>query len=202
MWTRIDEERRLCELWLKDPLINPDTGHPIDRNGPTYNNWIERCKKLGMKHRPLATREMTWRKCEAWRENPSLNPDSGRKIKIGGKIYKEIQKQCNIINKEIKLEGDYYIPDKSGLVPTIIYRSTIYVVRKLNNRKVWGPLNKPAKNIRLRYYKDTWDYRYNHYKPIFQQEPKRPDSKIKKRAIKKTENPKYVVDGIINLFIE
>lgn len=197
MWTRLDEERRLCESWLKDPLINPETGHPIDRNGPTFNKWMERCKALGIKHRPVATREMTWRKCEEWRRNPSINPDSGRKIEIGGPTYKQIKKQCKLINKEIKLSGEYYIPDRNGLVPTILWRSTIYVVRSLDGRKVWGPLNKPAKNVKLRYYKDTWDYRYNHYKPIFQKEPPRPTAR-RVRTTKKTEDPKYAVDKLLN----
>ena len=213
-WSRIDEEKRLCMLWLQEPLVNPETGHPIDRNGPTFNMWRERCKNAGIKNRPTPTNTMTWRKCQEWYKNPDINPDSGRKINRNGPTYKWIEQQCKCIEeKELVLEGDYYVPDKKGMVPCVLFRGTLYVVRTFAGRKVWGPLNKPAKGVKLYYYADTWDYHYNHYKPIFiggaPPPPRRANPKPKPKNkwlnITKTEqpkeNPKYVVDNIVDLFI-
>ena len=209
-WTSIDEERRLCNLWLNEPLINPETGHSISRNGPTFNSWKKRCKKLNLRACPRATKKMTWSKCQEWRKNPTINPDSGFKIKRGGETYKWIESQCKLIEKQgVVLEGTYFIPDTKGMVPCVKSRSTWYVLRKYNNRQVWGPLNKPAKNVKLVYYKDTWDYTYNHYRPIYisGKAPKRigsppqlPPQRRKKPKQPKSD-PKYIVDNIVDLFI-
>lgn len=202
-WSQLNEEQRLCALWLKEPLINPETGHSIDRNGPTYIVWRQRCKDVGMVSRPQATGVMTWRKCQEWKRNPTINPDTGRKINEDGKTYKMIEQQCRVIEeKELTLEGDYYLPDSRGMIPCIIYREGRYVVRRYEGRRVWGSLNKPAKNIKLCYYKDTWDYHNNHYRPVFiDSEPIRPVPKARQK--KKTENkePKHVVDTFLDLFI-
>jgi len=32
--------------------------------------------------------------CTEWRKNPSINPKTGRKIKIDGKVYNELKKKC------------------------------------------------------------------------------------------------------------
>ena len=203
-WTKTNEEQRLCSLWLQEPLINPETGHSIRRNGPTFNSWKERCKSVNMQSRPLATKQMTWRKCQEWQRNPMVNPDTGRKIARGGATYKWIKKECQLIDDpKLTLEGEYYIPDQKGMVPAVLYRGTWYVIRTHQGRKVWGPLNKPAKKIKLRYYADTWDYHYNHYKPIYigRPAPKRVAPIKKTRKQKPPPNPKYVVDDIINLFI-
>ena len=212
-WTSTDELKRLCEIWLKDPLVNPQTGHNIDRNGPTFIFWKEKCKELGLRSRPLATKEITWRKCQEWKSNPEINPDTGKKIKIGGRTYKWLEKQCKLITeKEIKLLGEYYLPDKNGMVPCILSNKIVYITRDYDNRKVWGPLNKPAKNIKLQYFKDTWDYKNNYYKPIFlDNEPSNKVSKNKKiekktkyniLTKKKNKETKYIVDNILDLFMD
>nr|QBK87135.1 MAG: 2-cysteine adaptor domain protein [Marseillevirus LCMAC201] len=217
-WSRVDEDKRLCNKWLQEPLVNPATGHPIERNGPTFNAWKERCKNAGLQYRPIATKTMSWRKCQEWKCRSNINPDTGRKITKDGPTYKWIKMQCKLIEeKELVLEGDYYLPDQKGMVPCILCRDTWYVLRRFNGRKVWGPLNKPVKNIRLCYYMDTWDYRYNHYKPIFiGNTPKRvvnkriPANKVKsdwlntftKETTRNPKKPKYVLDKIIDLFID
>ena len=61
-FTRIDEEKRLCQAWLDEPLINPSTGMPIERKGPTYQFWQGKCTRLGMSDKPPSTGKMTWRK--------------------------------------------------------------------------------------------------------------------------------------------
>jgi hypothetical protein len=218
-WSKRDELKRLCEEWLREPLVNPETGHPIERNGPTYQRWQKKCKELGIKHRPAATKELTWRKCQEWRRDPTINPDTGRKIQRDGPTYKWLETQCRLITeKEIELIGDYYPPDTRGMVPAVTWRGTIYIVRRCNGkeRKVWGPLNKPAKDIKMRYYADTWDYTYKHYRPVFiGGTPSRPrQASIKKSATstssisekilseRKTEkNPKYMVDKVIDCFV-
>lgn len=168
VWSKTDEEKRLCKEWLKEPLINPETGLAIKRNGPTFMYWKEKCKKLRLGSRPVATGELSYRKCQEWRRNKKINPDTGREIKIGGTKYKWLEKTCRqITEKEIKLEGEYHIPDSRGMVPCVRYAGTWYVTRKLGSRKVWGPQNKPARAVKLCYYADTWDYHYNHYKPVF-----------------------------------
>ena len=165
-WNRIyAEERRKCELWLQDPLTNPDTGRSIERNGPTFKSWCNRCKGIG---KPVATRQMTWSKCQEWRRNPTINPETGRQIVKNGKLYRQIEKQCKgITEKPVELLGEYYKPDRHGIVPTVLYRQRYYIVRKYNGRKIWGPLNKPAYSIILHFYKDTWDYKYSTYRPIY-----------------------------------
>ena len=221
-WSRINEEKRLCELWLQEPLVNTQTGYPIERDGPTFNAWKERCKNAGLKYRPIATKTMTWRKCQEWKRYPNINPDTGRKRINDGPTYKWIKTQCKLIEeKEIFLEGDYYLPDQNGMVPCILYRDTWYVLRRCEERKVWGPLNKPAKNVKLCYYTDNWDYHYNHYKPVFIDgpPPKRVVDKrkpLRKRTVNNNDwlsntfiketaqsnaNPKSVVDNIVDLFI-
>ena len=104
------------------------------------------------------------------------------------------------------------------MVPCVLWRGTWYIVRKFNDRKVWGPLNKLAKNIKLCYYADTWDFHYNHYHPIFvgQTPPKRiidkrpPKKKYQQKDwLTKTfvdkphrrEPPKHIVDNVVDLFI-
>lgn len=222
MWTKTDEEKRLCETWLLDPLINPETGYPIERNGPTWKEWGMRCKRIGLSGRPKATREMTWQKCQEWYRDQTVNPDSGCKIKVGGPTWKRIQRQCKGMEKTIDLPGDYYIPDKLGMVPTVKWRGHYYVIRKHNGHKIWGPLNKPAKGVTLTYYTNTWDFNHNHYRPIFRQGPPRPPSGVIPRSHTRTDthsrqvdpgiilnsrptdrsnSPKYVVDDIIDMFI-
>jgi len=224
-WSETDEEKRLCNEWLRDPLINPKTGHPIERGGPTYTFWLQKCKQYNIK-KPKATGEITWRKCQAWLKNKEINPDTGRKIKIGGPKYKWLENECkkNDGDKPINLLGEYYIPDSKGFVPTIKKGESIYVVRKYDGRKVWGPLNKPCKGIELRYYKDTWDYKYNHYKPIFIggsiKKPKQSSTHSKYNnthskynnntntkynnthsKYNNKNNSKHIVDSILNLFM-
>lgn len=219
MWTRADEERRLCNQWLADPLLNPDTGLPIDRDGPKFMEWKQRCIELGLQGNPKATRSMTWRKCQAWRKNPAVNPDTGREIKKDGPTWRWLEKECKCVEKTIDLLGDYFLPDSRGLVPCVVAQNTAYVVRLFEGRKVWGPLNKPARAVKLCYYADSWDYRKNYYKPIFIDGPAPPRppvnmvaqrrrqqeqvlySILKPKKPRKGHNPKKIVDTIVDLFI-
>lgn len=204
IFTKKDEENRLCLEWLKDPLMNPETGRPIEKDGPKYNEFKARCRKLGISDRPVATGVMTWRKCQEWRRSPGINPETGRKLAINGDKYKSIEKQCSSIEKELhmKLLGEYPKPDKYGLVPAHLENSIFYIIRNYQSRPVYGPLNRFSNKICNIYFKDTWDYKYNHYRPVFigMKEPERQNIP---RNLSKTkhEDPKYVVDKILNLFM-
>lgn len=205
-WNKRKEEIRLCEEWLKDPLVNPKTGRPIERGGPKYQEWEHRCKKLGLSHRPVATGKMTWRKCQEFRKNPHVNPETGRKITPGSPTWKKIYKQCKCIEQKGHREtilGEYPVPDKNGLVPAKRVKNSYYIVRYHESRPVYGTLNKYADNAVQVYFKDTWDYLNGRYKPIFRNgEPQRPVYLPAISKIKKTkENPKRAVDGFLNIFM-
>lgn len=194
-YSKQDEEKRLCNEWLKDPLTNPKTGMPIELKGPTYKEWQERCKKLGLGYKPVKTKEFTFRKCSEWRKAPHINPETGKQITVGGTLYKRIEKACkSVTEKQVKLLGVYFIPDSSGLVPAVQVGSNVYIVRHSSGQiksgcieplsvatadhLVYGPLNSLTyKNrTKLIYFKDTWDYRQGYYRPVFRgiSEPKRP----------------------------
>lgn len=198
-YTKEDEERRLCNEWLKDPLTNPKTGMAIEIKGPTYKSWQQQCKKLGMSTKPVKSKEFTFRKCAEWRKTPHINPETGKQITIGGTLYKRIEKACkNVTEKKIQLLGTYFPPDSSGMVPIVKTNNGInYIIRHSSNGQiksgcidslatatadhlVYGPLNSftTKSQTKLVYFKDTWDYRQGHYRPIFKgtSEPKRPNN--------------------------
>lgn len=208
-WSKLDQEKKLCREWLQEPLVNPETGRTIERNGPTFNNWKKRCKAVGLGARPTATKTMSWSKCQEWRKNPTINPDTGRKIQVGGPKYQWIEKQCQLITEpDCKLQGNYFRPDKKGMVPCVNCKGVYYVVRKTEYNQVWGPLNKPTRNIKLHFYTHTWDYQHGHYRPVFiGYKPKPPRQAtqpiLKQRPVRHTpakKNPKYAVDGVLKLF--
>jgi len=212
-WTKSDEEKRLCLLWLEEPLINPETGCKIIRNGPTFKEWLWRCQQRGITSKPKATHKLSWNKCQLWKQNPDINPDTGRKIKVNSTTYKWLEKECGKIKeKPDKFLGEWYVPDNNGLVPCVNNNNTFYVIRLLKQdnivRKVWGPLNKPVQKIWLIYFKDTWDYKNGLYCPIFLNiEPTRPFSNHKTIFHQnihelETKNPKKITDELFNLFVK
>ena len=204
-WSKQDEEKRLCLEWLKEPLINPQTGYPIERNGPTFKLCQKKCKLYGLEHKPKPTGELTWRKYQEWKQNKGVNPETGRKIKVDGPTFKKIVKKIKTQppEKTVKLEGTYFLPDTKGYVPCVRYLDSWYILRKWDSRKVWGPLNKPAKDVKIVYYKSTWDYHNNHYKPVFigGSPPKPPvvNSRVQKIVQPKQSDPKKLIDKIFNL---
>lgn len=201
-WDRKKEQKRLCNEWLKDPLVNPETGRAIEKDGPTYNYYKSLCRKLKVANKPVATGKMTWRKCQEWEKNPGINPETGRRLTPGSPTYKKIEKQCKCIQKEKKLLGEYPRPDYKGMVPCKLDLGIYYSLRKHEGRWVYGPQNLYCSKIKnLCYFKDTWDYRYNHYRPIFLgiKEPDRP--KISKIDSKEKQDPKYIVDKILDIFL-
>lgn len=207
-WNSEKEAKRLCEEWLKDPLVNPKTGRPIERDGPIYKKWEEKCKKLGLSHRPVATKKMTWRKCQEFKKDPHTNPETGRKITPGSPTWRSIYKQCKNIEKEFNILGEYPKPESNGLVAVKKVNDHYYIIRSYEGRPVYGPLNKYAENSIFKvYFKDTWDYINDHYKPIFVngREPPEPRQSLLTGTSKtdpKKRDPKKIVDSFFNVFMD
>lgn len=171
-WNQEKEIKKKCNEWISNPLKNPETGMPIKRNGPTFFFWKKKCIEYGIKpaiKSPSRGGKMSFESCRMWKENPTINPITNRKIKMGGDLYKKIEKQCkNISNPGIILLGEYVAPNDKGLVPCKNDSDTFYILRKYENRNVYGPLNKYFRSATTWiYFKDTWDYRNGHYKPVF-----------------------------------
>jgi len=212
VFTHTDEAKRLCREWLKDPLVNPKTGMPIARNGPTYKKMIAECKRLGMPTKPAKNTEkkLSARMCGIWRKTPHLNPETGREIQVGGSMYKKIERMCKgVYEKQPVLEGKYYVPDKKGYVPAIKTRGSYYIIRKVDDHVVYSPLNtliSKSKSV-LVYYQDTWDYHQGYYRPIFEGgAPPRPRgcshaSANPKNRPKPAQDPKYKVDKLLGFFM-
>lgn len=202
-FTHTHEERRLCNEWLKDPLVNPRTGMPIELKGPTYVFWQQKCKQLGLSYKPIRTKELSYRKCQEWRKAPHINPETGKQIMVGGTLYKSIERRCkNVTEKPVQLQGAYYPPDRQGLVPAVRSSTGVwYIVRYVQDsasstststsvssqtpetvRLVYGSLNALTyrNRTKLVYFKNTWDYRQGYYRPLFTggREPPPPVSNV------------------------
>lgn len=166
-WNSIKEDEKLCEIFKKNPLINPLTGRQIEFGGPTFKEWENKCgktKKTGI---------VTYEKCKAFNKNPNINPETGREISKNGTIYKYWNKHCKNLTKNNELIGEYYHPNNKGLVPVKIHDSKKYIIRIdiSQNRRVWGPLNLgivSSSEIKFVHFMETWDYKNNKYIPICQ----------------------------------
>lgn len=215
-WNVTKEKKRMCELWLSNPLQNPETGLKIKRNGPTFMEWKTKCKELGFNNRPLSPGkggQMSYDSCQEWNKNKLINPITGRKIIRGGRIYTKIEKACTNMKEKIHIiEGEYFIPNNKGLVPCKKDGNVFYILRRINtipglagrSRYVYGPLNKYFRSCTTWvYFKDTWDYHLGHYKPIFinKKEPvkKIPLGRVQGFGGKETNDG--IVDKIIDYFI-
>jgi len=98
-------ERRLCDIWLENKTINPETGRTIQRDKGVYNKYARMCvaskeypikakgksnDKSKDKNKPLSEKDM----CRKWLLDRNTNPTTGRKIKTDGPMYSKISKQC------------------------------------------------------------------------------------------------------------
>lgn len=186
-WNIIKEEEKLCEIFKKNPLINPLTGREIEYGGPTFKEWEKKCGKI------KKTGIVTYEKCKAFNKNPNINPETGREISKNGTIYKYWNTQCKNLTKNNELIGEYFHPNNKGFVPVKIHDYKKYIIRldkETNNgmRRVWGPLNlgiTTSSEIKFAHFTETWDYQNKKYVPIFQtEEYKKEYNKNKKEYIK------------------
>lgn len=165
------EKKIMCMKWLEDPLVNPETGKIIKKNGETYNKWKNLCLEMGIK--PEKPSEMTKGIYKNFKHNDGVNPITGRKIKKDGPTYKKLQQQSQKFVYTEKLDGEYYIPDADGYVPVVISKGRLYAMRLVTADKgdynVYGPNNRlTVSQIKtIVHYTQTWDYKNNKYKPVF-----------------------------------
>jgi hypothetical protein len=91
-------KKDICDKWLKNKTINPETSRKIKENGPIYKKLQKKCSL-----NPLNQKEI----CDKWLKNKTINPETSRKIKENGVVFKELQKKCKDkliepINSEIR----------------------------------------------------------------------------------------------------
>jgi hypothetical protein len=75
-------QKEICDKWLKNKTINPETSRKIKENGPAYKKLLKKCS--------LNPNDI----CDKWLKNKNINPETLRKIKENGPVYKKLQKKC------------------------------------------------------------------------------------------------------------
>jgi hypothetical protein len=81
-------KKEICDKWLKNKTINPETSRKIKENGTIYKKLQKKCSLNPLK--PLNQQEI----CDKWLKNKTINPATSRKIKENGPVFKELQKKC------------------------------------------------------------------------------------------------------------
>jgi hypothetical protein len=114
--TRVDrheiERQTICEEWLKDLTINPRTKRQIKVGGPVYKKLQQECRIKDPAPAPSSSRinpqhdNQDISVCEKWLKDPSINPRTNRKIKVGGPIYKKLEVECVTISPAVRVPGD------------------------------------------------------------------------------------------------
>jgi 2-cysteine adaptor domain len=88
---------RECLAWMRNPLVNPDTGRKITADGPTYKKWVKKCNIYQCSteelHRSKSPQYIS-PECERWFLDPLVNPYTRRKIKRSGPTYQKLRKEC------------------------------------------------------------------------------------------------------------
>ena len=85
----------ICDKWLLNKNINPETLRKIKENGEVYKKLEKKCS-LNQKEKPK--KEI----CDKWLLDKTVNPITLRKIKENGEIYKKLEKLCSLNQKEKK----------------------------------------------------------------------------------------------------
>ena len=154
----------VCELWLKNPLINPLTNTGIQEGKGTYNILKKACMDLGiidkkmrridkkkndvpkdlkrvMKNTKNVKRHLkripTDEECEQWRRNKLKNPLTKTKIVKDGELYKELQEICNGTPDKSKSISPKpkIIPSKIPSPPKQILKIPPKIIKKPENIK-------------------------------------------------------------------
>ena len=99
--------KNICDEWLNNPNINPETGKSIKKNGPIYKKSLKLCNEKKSKSTSKSDKSSnvstkTKRLSSDWLNNPSINPETGRKIKIDGPKFKYFKSLCMNMDKKIK----------------------------------------------------------------------------------------------------
>ena len=106
-------KKEICDKWLKDKTINPQTSRKIKENGAVYK---ELQKKCSLNQKPKTKVKLSKEElCDKWLKNKNINPQTSRKIKENGAVYKELQKRCSLNQKSIS--SDISSIKKSDISP-------------------------------------------------------------------------------------
>ena len=90
-------QKEICDKWLLNKNINPETLRKIKENGEVYKKLEKKCS-LNQKEKPK--KEI----CDKWLLDKTVNPETKRKIKENGDVYKELAKKC-LVKSESKSES-------------------------------------------------------------------------------------------------
>ena len=89
-------KKELCDKWLINKNINPETSRKIKENGEVYKK-LEKLCSLNQKLKPKKDVKITQKElCDKWLINKNINPETSRKIKENGEVYKKLEKICSV----------------------------------------------------------------------------------------------------------
>ena len=87
-------KKELCDKWLQDKTINPETKRKIKENGTIFQKLSKKCSPK----ETLTQKDI----CSKWLQDKTINPETKRKIKENGEVYKKLSKLCSL-NQKVKL---------------------------------------------------------------------------------------------------
>lgn len=87
-----EQQRNLADLWRDNPLINPRTNKRITAGGAVYKKLVREFgfDPLVNDDNPSQPQQVGETFREKFLNNPGVNPRTGKKIKIGGPVYKKL----------------------------------------------------------------------------------------------------------------
>ena len=92
-------QKEICDKWLQDKNINPETKRKITENGEVYKKLSKKCS---LNQKPKKDAKLTQKEiCDKWLKDKNINPETSRKIKENGEIYKKLSKLCSL-NQKVK----------------------------------------------------------------------------------------------------
>ena len=102
--------KELCNKWLANKNINPETSRKIKESGAIYKELSKKCSlnQNQNKKEKLSKSEI----CNKWIANKTKNPETLRTIKENGTIYKKLSKLCSL--NPIKTESKSEIKRESN----------------------------------------------------------------------------------------
>ena len=120
-------QKEICDKWLLNKNINPETLRKIKENGEVYKKLEKKCS-LNQKEKPK--KEI----CDKWLANKTINPITLRKIKENGEIYKKLEKLCSLKQKAATKIQDAFkkLKDKNENKQALIRRLSREKLRRLD----------------------------------------------------------------------
>lgn len=91
----------VCDQWKLNKSINPRTNRKIKPTGKVYKDLETECASKSPTRRRTGgltgNLDLYSPKCLKWHNNPSVNPTTDRKIKIGGPTYQKLKEECGSV---------------------------------------------------------------------------------------------------------